>query len=211
MGKHTVATIPDPREGGRPRRDDALAREHYQNERDWRRAGLSEKHDRTRIEKDSTLGMLAEIDRQHPQGRGGLGLEMYGGSLRPLPYRIFARKRDPYAAQKRLGIVIPDLMQRFAHSQRDGAFFDVLAVGAGVTSVRPGDCVVALAGVGRDLGASVGDDVYELWCDCEAVDVREYETETLRHPDGSRYQVQRRMSATERRVGGDVAAVLVEE
>lgn len=201
-----VASIPHPL--GTRSRETALAREHYQNERSWRPM-LAEKYDRHHIETDKRLGILEAVNAMHPPGKGGTGLESYP-TLRPMAYHVFAKRRGMWDGAKAAGIAIPELLDR-PDSQRRGMLYDVLAVGAGVTSVKPGDCVVVNHCVAADRGDTLGEGVYEFTCDVEYVDRRTHETETERLPDGSRRTYQRPMSDTERRSQGDVLAVLTGE
>jgi len=200
-----VASIPHPY--GTRSRDHAVAREHYQNERDWRKAGMSER-DRTHIEKDMALGILAEIDRMHPVGKGGTALQDWPG-LRPMRHRVFARRRGMWESVKAAGIAVPDICDR-PDSQRRGMLYDVVAVGEGVVSVKPGDCVVVNHCVAADRGDVLGDGVYGFTCDVDYVGPRGFETEHERLPDGTRHPYERRMSDTERRSCGDVLAILTE-
>lgn len=202
-----VASIPHPL-GPRPQPKGwtPQGQEHYDNERSAR-SWLAERQDRSDPDRDPGLKILAEIDRLHPIGKGGTGLEDWP-TLRPRRHRVFARRRELYAEAKAAGLAIPDLLDR-PRGQQAGAFFDVVAVGAGVTSVRVGDAVVANACVGRDLGDTIGPGLYELECDQPAGDERLYETEQERLPDGSMRTVLRRMGDRERRVWGVIDAVVV--
>ena len=156
-----------------------------------------------------SLGILGEIDRLHPVGRGGTGLADYPG-LRPPRCTVFARRHALWQDARAAGLVIP-VLHDCPNGQQAGVFYTILSVGPGVTSVRPGDVVVTNNCIARDLGGLLGDGIYSFLCDVDYVDLREYETETARHPDGSTYTVQRRMSDTERRGGGDVLAIAVDE
>lgn len=179
--------------------------EHYQNER-AARPFLAEQHDRTHIEKDRTLIGLAEIDRLHPKGKGGTALEDFPG-LRPTRGHVFARRRELYAEAKALGIAIPEAVDR-PSGQSQGLLYDVVRVGPGVTSVAEGDCIVVNACHGRDMGDSLGEGVYDFVADVPHLDERTHETETARHPDGTPYTYERRMSETERGSGGHILAIV---
>jgi co-chaperonin GroES (HSP10) len=157
--------------------------------------------------KDFRMNLLAAIDAEHPIGKGGTGLADYP-TLRPLRGRVLARRRGMWDHVKAAGLVVPDLLDR-PDSQQRGMFYDVIAVGAGVTSVRPGDCVVVNNCVAADRGDILGDGVYEFSCDVDYVDRRTHETEVERLPDGSPHAYLRRMSDTERRSCGDVLAVVL--
>lgn len=200
-----------------------MAREHgwtpagqdrLSNERAWRKAGMSERQDRTHIEKDMALGILSEIDRLHPRGRGGVGLEEYP-EARPMAHRVWARRRARYASATSAGLTIPEVCDR--PGLREGLLYDVIAVGPGVFSVKVGDCIVVNSCLGLDLGDLLGEGVYQFVADVEHIEPRQYETETSRHtelgeplPDGVTRTFRRRMSDTERVTGGMILAILEE-
>lgn len=181
---------------------------HYDNERAWREAGISERQDRTHLEKDRAMLMREEIDRLHPVGKHGTGLAEYP-TLRPLRGHVFARRHDQWAHAKAAGIAIPDLLDR-PQGQQAGCFYTVLVCGPAVTSVQPGDVIVANNCVPRDVGAELGSGVYDLMADVPYVDERTHETEMARRPDGTTFTYRRRMSNTERRSAGDVLAIVEE-
>lgn len=182
--------------------------QHYDNERAWREAGISEQQDRTHLERDKAMLMREEIDRQHPVGKHGTGLAEYP-SVRPMPGHVFARRRELYADAKAAGLAIPALLDRPQGTQQ-GLLYDILAVGPGVTSVKPGDCVVVNSCMGRDLGDILGTGVYDILADVDYVDRRTHEIETAKHPDGTRYTYERRMSDVERGSGGFLLAIVEE-
>ena len=142
-------------------------REHYDNERAARKAGLSDKTDRSKPT-DMRMSILAEIDRLHPMGKGGDGLDEYP-TLRPMRHRVFARRRvSALSAQaSAAGLVVPELVDK--PTEREGWLCDVLVVGPGVTSVRVGDCVVAHHALCWDRGAILGTGVVELAVDCPSL------------------------------------------
>ena len=157
------------------------------NERAARKAWLSERQDRHHLDTDRRWSHMRAIDAEHPWRRtGGKALGEYGDQLRPLPHRVFARRRGQYEAAKAAGIAIPEIADR-PDNQLATATYDVLAVGEGVVSVKPGDAVIASAFIGRDLGDVVADDIVELWADVESVQPGE--------------------SAIVRRTGGDILGV----
>lgn len=166
-----------------------------------RKAGTFRKMDQTDLSKDPTMGILQEVERQHPTGSGGTALERY--PIRPPWYKVFARRRSAWESAKAAGIAIPELLDR-PRGQQTGVLYDVLAVGPGVTTVKVGDVVIANCLQGRDMGAILADGVWMLDCDCDYVDTRTHETE--RAPDGSTWH--RRMSDTERGSGGHVLAIV---
>jgi len=203
----TVYKIPHPL--GTRSRERAGHWEEYQRERDAR-PWLAERQDRHSYEKDRTLQGLAEIDRLvggKPLS-GGTALEDYP-TLRPLRNRVWARRRPLHAEAKAAGLVVPELVDR-PSGQQAGCLYDVLRVGPGVTSVKPGDCVAVHYAVARDLGDVLGEGVYQFVADVDYVEPREYETERQRYEDGSSTTFERRMSDTERRGGGDVLGLAVD-
>lgn len=209
MKGKTVASYPHPYgpsvpvKGWTPKGTEA-----YANEKAWRKHSIAERQDRHHPEQDMHLRMLTELDAMHPKGKGGHGLEDYP-TLRPMRGHVFARRRSLWTEAKAAGIAIPENLDR-PNGQNQGLLYDVLAVGAGVTSVKVGDCVVANACHGRDMGDSLGDDVYDFLADVPYVDEREFEIEHAQHPDGSRYTYERRMSDCERASGGFLLAIVEE-
>lgn len=204
MSKQTIYKVPH--QYGTRSRERAEHWAEYAREqaaRPW----LAERQDRTHIEKDMALGVLGEIDRLHPKGSGGEAWGQY--QIRPMPGRVYARRREMYAQARAAGLAIPDVCNR-ARSQQEGLFYDVLAVGAGVTSVKVGDCVVVNNCLGRDMGDTLGEGIYELRADMD-VDPRQYEQEQERMPDGTMVPFERRMSDRERGVAGWIDAVVVDE
>lgn len=206
MKGKTVVSIPHPYGTRKVRGWTPEGTEHYQNERAHRREWLSDRQDRTHLEQDRTMLGLAEIDRLHPKGRGGTGLDDYP-TLRPMRGHVFARRRSMYEGAKALGIAIPEAVDR-PEAQSQGLLYDVLVVGPGVTSVAVGDCVVVNACQGRDMGDFLGEGVWDLVADVPYMDPRTHETETARHPDGTRYTYERPMGDVERGSGGMILAVV---
>jgi len=170
---------------------------------------MQDRHD---LDKDRSMRFLSRLQAAHPEARGGTIWEDYADTLRPLPNRVWARRDAPeaHASAKAAGVVVPDACDRH-DGQQTSAWFTVLAVGDGVTSVKPGDRVRAISYIGAPLGGILGDDIFELWTDIPYVDERTHETEARRNPDGSVTFWQRPMSDVERRSGGDIDAVLTDE
>jgi hypothetical protein len=197
-----VASIPHPYGTRKPKGWTPEGQEHLSNERAWH-ALRSDKTDRTDLDRDAAMTILGEIDRLHPKGKGGHGLEDFP-SLRPMRGHVYARRRELYAHAKAAGLAIPEALDR-PSGQHQGLLYDVLVCGAGVTSVKPGDCVVVNGLIGRDMGNSLGEGVYDFIADVPYVDAREYETE--RDPvTGLTHE--RRMSDCERMSGGQILAIV---
>ena len=200
-----VASIPHPLGSrGKPGPWTPQGQEHLSNERAWH-AIRSEQTDRTHLEKDAHLAILGEIDRLHPRGKGGHGLDDYP-TLRPMRGHLFAKRRELYAHAKAAGLAIPEALDR-PSGQHEGLLYDVLVCGPGVTSVKPGDCVVVNGLLGRDMGNSLGEGVYDFIADVPYVDAREYETE---RDTVTGLPYQRRMSDVERMSGGQILAIVEE-
>ena len=170
----------------------AIAGEHYRNERAWRKAGLSDRFDRTDPATSRRWDIARTAHRLYGRRTGGVGLDVWGDRLRPRAYRIFARREisPTFAAALATGLLIPDALLRY-DGQQSGAIYVVVSVGRGVTSCVPGDRVAASSYVGKDLGDLLGDHIFELACDVVGA-------------------VQPGDCDVVRRSGGDVRAVVVE-
>jgi co-chaperonin GroES (HSP10) len=159
-------------------------REQAQNERDWHKV-RSDKTDRTTPNKSDAWKLSQWIAEAHPQRTGGTALAQYGGALKPLPHRLFVRRRAPdaFAAAKAVGIVIPDIADRH-RGQQSTAIYDVLATGDGVVSVKQGDAIVASSYIGADLGDKLGEDCFLLWCDVPYVQGTAGDSDVVRRSCG---------------------------
>lgn len=114
----------------------------------WARSKLSEIQDRYRPERDMKLKRAWLFAERFPgaKGTGLADLAEAGERLRPMRGQLLVEMDDPHASARAAGLEIPDIAQDYA-GQAQGAYFTVLAVGAGVTSVTPGDRVVAFWGL----------------------------------------------------------------
>jgi hypothetical protein len=161
-----VASIPHPYGTRKPKGWTPEGQEHMDNERAWRPV-LAERQDRAK-KHDLIMEGLAEIDRVHPMGSGGVGLEAHPG-LRPMRHRVYARRRQTALSQRMeaAGLALPEILDR--PGQQEGWVCEVVAVGAGVTSVKPGDLVVAHHALCWDRGGELGDGIVEIAVDCPAL------------------------------------------
>ncbi len=192
MGRIKVASFPHPydlhkkRAGGGA----ALAKWHQgnQNQKDWR-PYMAEKFDRTKPEDSIRWRATLRGDRLMGGAEGGEGWEHWAARLTPRPHRFFARMALPYAQFANL--VIPDVVNKY-RSQNAGAVYLVLAVGAGIETLEPGNAIVASAHSGSYKGL-IGPQIRQLWTDVEYVQGDDTDNDVVR------------------RAGGDVLAKVIQE